>query len=85
MVANEEGIIKMVDSSTCEVIGTVTVNVTGRDRTMRTLEAFQYFSEIQYNLISLWMLNSEGCQVQVQLVVVTVSEEDRVILKGEKC
>ena len=31
LAAKEEGIVKMVDGSACEVIGTGTVKVTGRD------------------------------------------------------
>ena len=50
LVAKEEGIAKMVDDSTCEVIGTGTV-VTGRDGTMRALEAVRYVPEARYNLI----------------------------------
>ena len=42
LVAKEEGIVKMVDGSTCEVIGTGTVKVTERDRMVRTLEAVRY-------------------------------------------
>ena len=39
LVANEEGIVKMVDGSVCEVIDTGTVNVTGRDETVHALKA----------------------------------------------
>ena len=39
LVAKEEGIVKMVDGLACEVIGTGTVKVTGRDGTVRALEA----------------------------------------------
>jgi len=39
LVAKEEGIVKMVDGSACEVIGTRTVKVTERDVTVRALEA----------------------------------------------
>ena len=38
LVAKEEGTIKMVDGSTCEVIDTGTVKVTERDGTVRALE-----------------------------------------------
>jgi len=38
LVAKEEGIVKMVDGSACEVIGTETVKITERDVTMRALE-----------------------------------------------
>ena len=39
LVAKEEGIVKMVDESACEVIGTGTVKFTERDGTVRALEA----------------------------------------------
>ena len=42
MVAKEKGIVKMVDGSACEVIGTGIVKVTERDGMMRALEAVQY-------------------------------------------
>jgi len=75
----------MIDDSTCEVIGTGTVKVTGRDGTMRALEAVRYVPEAQYNLIFIRVLDEEGCRIQVQQGVVTVSQGGRVILEGEKC
>ena len=75
----------MVDGSACEVIGTRIVKVTGRDGIVRTLEAARYVPEARYNLISIRVLDEEGCQIQVQQGVVTVSQGDRIILKGEKC
>ena len=63
----------MVDDSACEVIDTGTVKVTGRDETMRALEAVRYVPEAQYNLISIRVLDEEGCQIQVQQDVVTIS------------
>ena len=74
----------MVDGSACEVISTETVKVTGRDGTLRTLEAVWYVSEARYNLIFIRVLDEEGYQIQVQQGIVTVSQGDRVILKGEK-
>jgi len=58
---------------TCEVIGTETVKVTKRDGTVRALEAVRYVPEVRYNLISIRVLDEEGCQIQVQQGVVTVS------------
>ena len=52
---------------------------------MRALEAVQYVPVARYNLIFIWILDSDGCQIQVQHRVVTVSQVDKVILKGEKC
>jgi len=31
------------------------------------------------------VLNEEGCQIQVQQDVITVSQGDMIIMKGEKC
>jgi len=42
LVAKDERIVKMVDGSACEVIGTGTVKVIGRDGTVRVLEAVWY-------------------------------------------
>jgi len=53
LVAKEEGIVKMVDGSAYEVVGTRTVNVTRRDETMYVLKAVRYVSEARYNLISI--------------------------------
>jgi len=39
LVAKDEGIVKMVDGSACEVIGIGTIKITERDRTVRALEA----------------------------------------------
>jgi len=52
LVAQEEGIVKMVDGLTCEVIGTGTIKVTERDETVHALEAVRYIPEGWYNLIS---------------------------------
>ena len=51
---------------------------------MRTLEAVWYVPEARYNLISIRVLDEEGCQIQVQQDIIAVSQGDRVILKGEK-
>ena len=73
LVAKEEGIIKMVDVSTCEVIGTGTVKVTERDGTMCALKAVRYVSEARHNLISIRVLDEKGCRIEGQQGVVTVS------------
>jgi len=75
----------MVDDSACEVIETEAVKVIGRDGTVHALEAIRYVPEARYNLISIRVFDEEGCWIQVQQGVVTVSQGDRVILKGEKC
>jgi len=62
LVAKEEGTIKMVDGSTCEVIGTGTVNVTERDGTVHALEVVWYVSVACYNLIFIGMLDEE-CRI----------------------
>ena len=49
--------VKMVDGSACEIIDTETVKVTGRDGTVRALEAVRYVLEAQYNLISIRVLD----------------------------
>ena len=85
LVVKEEGIVKMVDGSTCEVIGTGTVKVTERDGAVRALEAVRYISEACYNQIFIRVLNKKGYRIQVQQDVVTVNQGDGVILEGEKC
>ena len=65
-VAKEEGIVKIVDSSACEVIGAGTVMVTGRDGTVCALEAVWYVPKARYNLISIRVLDEEGYRIQVQ-------------------
>jgi len=66
LIAKEEGTIKMVDCSACKVIGTGTVKFIERDGTMRALEAIRYVPEAHYNLISIGVLDEEGCRIQVQ-------------------
>jgi len=85
LVTKEEGTVKMVDSLASKVIDTGTIKITERDETVRVLEAVQYVSEARYNLISIELLDEEGCQIQVQHSVVTVSQRDRVVLEEEKC
>jgi len=64
---------------------TGTVKVTERDGMMHALEAVRYVLETRYNLISIRMLDEEGCRIQLQRDVVTVSQGDRVILVEKKC
>jgi len=66
LVVKEKGIVKMVDGSTCEVIGTGTVKVTERDGIVHALEAVRYVPEARYNLIFIRVHDEEGCRVQVQ-------------------
>jgi len=49
----------MMDGSACEVIGTGTVKVKERDGTVRALEAVRYIPKIQYNLISIRVLDKK--------------------------
>ena len=42
LVAKEERIVKMVDGSACEIIGTGTINIAERDGMVRALEAVWY-------------------------------------------
>ena len=81
LVAKEDGTVKMVDGSACEIIGTGTE----RDETVRALEAVRYVPETRYNVISIRVLDEERCQIQVQQEIVTVSQGDGVLLNGEKC
>ena len=66
-------------------LGTGTVKITEIDETVRALEAVQYILETRYNLISIRVLDEKGCRIQMQQSVVTVSQGDMIILKGEKC
>jgi len=70
----------MVDGSACKVIDTGTVNVTGRNGKVCALEVVRYVLEA-YNQISIRVIDEEGCQIQVQHDVVTISQGDKVILK----
>ena len=65
MVAKEKEVVKIVDSSACKVIGTEIVKVTERDGIMRAPEAVWYVPVAQYNLISIRVLDEEGCRIQV--------------------
>ena len=49
------------------------------------MEAVQYVHEAGYNLISRRVLAEQECRIHVQQGVITVSQEDKIILKGEKC
>ena len=66
MVAKEEGTVKMVDSLACEVIDTGIVMVKERDETVHALEVVRYIPKAWYNLISIGVLDEEGCRNQVQ-------------------
>jgi len=77
--------IKMVDGSACGVIGSRTVKIIERDETVHVLETVQYVLEARYNLVSIRVLDEEGCGIQVQQGVITFRQVDKVILEGEKC
>jgi len=62
-VAKEEGIVKIVDSSACEVISAGTVKVIKKDGTVCTLKRVWYVLGARYNLISIGVFNVEGCQI----------------------
>ena len=53
----------MVDGTACEVIGTEIVKVIERDGTLCAREAVQYIREARYNLISIRVLDDEGCRI----------------------
>ena len=74
LVVKEQGTVKMVDGSACKVIGTGTVNIIGRDGAVSALEAVWYVPEARYNIISIRVLDEEGCRIQVQQGVVTVNQ-----------
>jgi len=59
LVAKNEGTVKIVDGSTCEIIGIGTVKVTERDGMLRTQEAVRYVLEACYNLISIRCLTKK--------------------------
>jgi len=63
LISKEEGTVKMVDGSTCKVIGTGTVEVTCRNGTVRALEVVWYILKARYNLIFIRVLDEEGCQI----------------------
>jgi len=85
LVVREEGIVKIVDGSAFEAISTGIVNVTCKDGPMSALQAAQYASEARYYLISLGVLDEIGHQIKMQQGFITVCQEDKVILEGEKC
>ena len=65
----------MVDGLTCEIIDTRTIKVIGRDGTVRALEAVRYVPKAQYNLISIRVLDEEGCRIQVQQGISQLAKE----------
>ena len=73
LVEKEEWAVIMVDGSACEVIDIGTVKVTRIDWTVRTLESVRYVPEAMYNLIFIGVLDEEGCQIQVQQIIITAS------------
>ena len=62
LVAKEEGIVKMVDGSACEVIDTGIIKGTVRDRMVHALEVVRCVLEPRYNVISIRVLDEEGCR-----------------------
>ena len=66
LVVKEEEIVKMVNGSACQVVGTGTIKVTERDETVHALVVIQCVPEVWYNLLSIRMLDEKGCQIQVQ-------------------
>jgi len=52
---------------------------------VHALEVVRYIPEACYYLLSIRVLDEEGCWIQVQQGVILVTQGDRVILKGDKC
>ena len=63
MAVKEEGIVKMVDSSACEVIDIGIVKIIKRDGTVRALGAVRYVPEARYNLIFIGVLDEEEYRI----------------------
>ena len=77
MIAKEEGIVKIVDGSACEVIGTGTVKVIERDGTVCALETVRYVPEAHFNLISIRVLDEEGCRIKCNKTLSQLAKETR--------
>ena len=77
LVAKEEGTVKMVIESVCEVISTGTVNITGKYRTMCALEAVGYVPEAQYNLISTGMLDEKDAESKCNKASLQLAKKTR--------
>ena len=61
----EEGTVKMVDGSTCRVMGTGTVKINVKDGTVRALAKVRYVPKARCNLISMGVLDEEGCRIMM--------------------
>jgi len=84
LVANDEGIVKIVEGSVCKVMGTKTVGY--RQRWNGAYSGGSLVcpgGTVQSNIRG--VLNEEGYKIQVQQGVITVSHEKSLILKRKKC
>jgi len=65
LIVKEEETIKIVDDLAYKVIGTRTVKVIEKNETMHALETVRYVLKARYNLITIGVLDKEGCQIQM--------------------
>ncbi|KAH1091748.1 hypothetical protein J1N35_019005 [Gossypium stocksii] len=80
----EGGVVHMRNDSSIKVIGIGTIKIKIHDGTIRTLSDVRYVLDLQKNLISLRILDSKGCRINIELSGIKVSRGVLVLLKGKR-
>ena len=65
-----------------KVISIRTLQIKMHDEVVRTLTDVQHIPDLKKNLISLGVLNSQGCKYSAQGGVLTVSKGALIVIKG---
>ena len=72
----------MGNNISCKVIGIGTVQIKMHDGVVRTLTDVRHIPDLKKNLISLGVLDSQGCKYSAQGGVLKVSKGALIVIKG---
>ncbi|KAK2997614.1 hypothetical protein RJ639_025033 [Escallonia herrerae] len=78
------GKVLMGNDVTCKVVGICSIQIRMHDGIVRTLTDVRHVLELRKNLISLGMLNSNGCSYRVTCGVMRIIKGALVVMKGLK-
>ncbi|KAH1090833.1 hypothetical protein J1N35_018090 [Gossypium stocksii] len=80
----EGRVLRMRNDSSSKVIGTGTIKIRMHNGTIRTLSDVRYVLDLQKNLISLSILDSKGCRINIESSAIKVYHEALILLKGKR-
>ena len=80
----EGGVVLMGNNSTCKFIGIGTMKIKMHNEVVRTLTHVRYALDLKKNLISLGVLDANGCKSLIESKNIKISRGALVLMKGKK-